>query len=200
MYESLCKHWNCYILTLYGEYEQCAKLTIEHGTYYGKKSNPGTFQIAFMEVFSKGISSFVAARTASEKRMRNRYRKNAMEIRTRVKDWINKGCPNFSHLDLFFDAEVAAGQGKRHAAVQNYQTAIIIAARGGWMMDAGYFSEILAEYLLEIGERDDAVFRLQEALKYFREFGALRKAAMIEEKHAALLDPQSPAVAVVVQN
>ena len=131
------------------------------------------------EVICKGVSSSIAARITRKKV----YRKSALAIHKRLKDWIEKGNPNVAHLDAFLDGQFAAMLGKKFAAIKSFQVSIVISARGGLLLDAALFSECFGEYLLEIGDRDEAVFRLREAIKYYQEFGAFRKTSMIEEKY-----------------
>lgn len=192
-YSGHCRLWECCIRTWYGEHEECAKLVLEYGSYTAIKTNPGTFSIAAFEVISKGISSFVAARTSSSARSRRKYRKAALSIRKRVKKWIGQGCPNFAHLDAFFDAEVHAMNGNHYDAVQKYQVAIMIAARGGLSMEAGLFSETVAQYFLCKGDdTGEATFRFKEAIKYYESFGAKRKIEMLQDVYSELLLPKSP--------
>ena len=152
---------------------------IKYGNNTAVKSNPGTFSISMFEVISKGVSSAIAARQTRNKA----YRKNALAIHKRLKDWIEKGNPNVAHLDAFLDGQFAAMAGKKFAAIKSLQVSIVIAARGGLLLDAALFSECFGEYLLEIGDPHEAAFRLREAIKYYGEFGALRKTRMLEEKH-----------------
>jgi len=196
MYEGLSRHWKCYLLTVFGEHHQCADLAIEHGISGAVKSNPGSFSIAMFEVFAKGISSFVAARATSERLKRRKYMKNALALRKRVRQWIEKGARDVGHLNAFFDAEHKALKGKHFSAILNYQVAVTIAARNGYLLDAGLFSETFGEYLLSVDDKDEASFRLQEAVKYYQDFGARRKVAMLEEKHRKLLSPESLEIAM----
>ena len=177
-----CLLWECYVRTIYGEHVECAKLVQKYGNNTVVKSNPGTFSMDMFEVFSKGISCSIAARVTKKRA----FRKDAMAIHRRIKNWIEKGNPNVAHLDAFLDGQMSAAAGKKFAAIKSFQVAIVIAARGGLIMDAAMFSECFGEYLLEVDDRDEAVFRLREAIKYYREFGAFRKVSLLEEKHANL--------------
>ena len=177
-----CRLWECYVRTMYGEHEECAKLAIKYGHNTSVKSNPGAFSISMFEVISKGVSSAIAARQTGKKS----YKKIALAIHRRLKDWIDKGNPNVAHLDAFMDAQFAAMKGKNFAAIKSFQVSIVIAARGGLLLDAAMFSESFGEYLLERDDSEEATFRLQEAIKYYREFGAHRKVMLLEEKHGNL--------------
>ena len=181
-YHQHCRLWECYVRTLYGEHEECAKLVVKYGNNTTVKSNPATFSMSMFEVISKGVSSAVAARTTKKRA----YRKNALAIHKRIKDWIDKGNPNVAHLDAFLDGQFSAMAGKQFAAIKSLQVSIVIAARGGLLLDAALFSECFGEYLIELGDSDEAVFRLQEAIKYYREFGARRKERLLETKYVNL--------------
>lgn len=194
-YEHHCRIWECYIRTIYGAHKKCADLAVKYGPNATVKSNPGAFCLALFEVITKGVSSFVAARQTGKRP----YRKIALAIRKRIKSWIDNGNPSVAHLDAFFDAELAALNGKHFAAIDKYQVSVIMSARRGLLLDAGLFSEIFGEYVLGRGDKDEAAFRLQEAIKYYAEFGAKRKVAMIEKKHGYLWPKPSIVVAVEKQ-
>ena len=184
--------WQCFTYTIYGEYEKCAKLAVKHGHTAIVKSNPGTC-LNLLEQSSKGLSCFIAARQTGNRK----YKKIALSIRKRIKGWVEKGNPNVAHLDALFDAEFAALKKKSYAAINSYQVAVVLAARGGLVMDAGMISECFGEYLLDVvGDEEEAKFRLQESIKYYREFGAHRKVQMIETKHRKLWPKPSVILAV----
>ena len=168
--------------TIYGKHEECSKLVVKYGNNTAVKSNPGTYTIAMFEVICKGISSAIAARATGNRA----YRKNAQAIHRRLKNWIEKGNPNVAHLDAFMDAQFATLAGKKFAAIKSFQVSIVIAARGGLLFDAALFSECFGQYLLEIGDDDEAAFRLREAIKYYSEFGALRKTNQLQQKYSDL--------------
>lgn len=180
-YHHHCRLWECYVRTLYGAHEECADLVIKYGHNSAAKSNPGTFSMSMFEVICKGVSCAVAARITGKKA----HRKNAVAIHRRVKSWIQQGNPNVAHVEAFLDGQLSAIAGKQHAAIKSLQVSIVIAARGGLLLDAALFSECFGEYLME-SDCDEATFRLQEAIKYYREFGAHRKVHILEKKYGNL--------------
>lgn len=68
-----------------------------------------------------------------------------------------------------------------------YCEGVRLSIRAGFIQDAALTSERFAEYLLEVKDVDGASYQMGEAVRYYREWGALRKVSMLEEKYADTL-------------
>ena len=169
------------LYVIFGEHGKGADLSITNG-YDMSKSSPGnpTFPAA---LFTGGISSFEMARKTKQQK----FRKHAKKIHSTIKSWVKKGNPNVIHYDRLLDAERAALDGKSNAALQHYQSAVSLAARGGFVHDAALANERYAEYLLhDLSDRQEATFYFEEAIKFYSEWGALKKVDLLREKYSDL--------------
>ena len=164
----------------YGAYEKGAELALQVGDL--QKEIPGA-ALVVMCACMNGLSLCHMARVTGKRK----YKKGAKQFQNKIKAWLAHGNPNLQHWDCLLTAEVAALQGKVHIAKRNYETAIIVAARSGFIQDAALSSERYGEFLLnDLKEKDDGLYRLQQTIRYFGEWGAKGKVEQIEQKHAGL--------------
>jgi hypothetical protein len=174
------------MFVIFGEHEKGADLSISNG-YALSKLSPGSpmFQAS---LFCVGIASFEMAR----KTKKRKYKKHAKKLHSTIKSWVQKGNPNAIHYDQFFYAEKAALDGKSKEAELHYQSAVVMAARGGFVHDAALANERYGEFLLnELSDKYMAVFRLEEAIKLYSEWGALKKVELLREQYSDLLPQPS---------
>ena len=173
----------CHRILLYGyfgAYEQGAELALRVGDL--AKEIPGSAQVVMCACMN-GLSLCHMARQTGQRK----YTNGAKRFIKRIKTWLAHGNPNLQHWDCLLNAEWAALKGKQHIAKRNYETAIIVAARSGFMQDSALASERYGEFLLnELKEREDGMYRLDQAIQYFNEWGARGKAQQIQKKYADL--------------
>jgi hypothetical protein len=166
---------------IFGEHGKGADLSITN-CYDFPKVIPGSPQFP-AALFCGGISSFEIAR----KTKKQKFKKHAKKIHSTIKALVKKGNPNVIHYDRLLDAERAALDGKSKAALKHYQSAVSLAARGGFVHDAALANERYAEYLLhDMSDRQDAIFYFEEAIKFYSEWGALKKVDLLREKYSDL--------------
>jgi tetratricopeptide (TPR) repeat protein len=166
---------------IFGEHGKGADLSITNG-YDWPKLSPGNpnFPAA---LFCGGISSFEMAR----KTKKQKFKKHAKKIHATIKSWVKKGNPNVIHYDRLLDAERAALNRKSNSALKHYQSAVSLAARGGFVHDAALANERYAEYLLhDMSDRQEAIFYFEEAIKFYSEWGALKKVDLLRGKYSDL--------------
>jgi hypothetical protein len=164
---------------IFGEHKKGADLSITNG--YALKILDPSFKAAFL--FCGGISSFEMAR----KTKKRKYKKHAKKIHSTIKYWVRKGNPNVIHYDRLLDAEKAALDGKSKAAQTLYQKAVALAARGGFVHDAALANERYGEFLLhDMSDKQEAVYRFEEAIKFYSEWGASKKVELIREQYSDL--------------
>jgi hypothetical protein len=166
---------------IYGEHKKGADLSITNG-YDLSIVNPGnpSFMVA---LFCGGISSFDMARKTKERK----FKKHANKIHSTIKSWVRKGNPNAIHYDRLLDAEKAALDGKSKAAQKNYQSAVVMAARGGFVHDAALANERYGEFLLhDMSDTQEAVFPFEEAIMLYSEWGASKKVELLREQYSYL--------------
>lgn len=123
-----------------------------------------------------------------------------------MKEFIKKGNPNFHHEDMILDAEYFFVQGRANDAVRLYEKAIVFCARGGFLMHAGVAAERLGNYCFERDQSDDsaekgrhsdALFRVEQAIQFYREWGAHRKVRLLQEEYSSLWPHPAEIVAKV---
>ena len=125
-----------------------------------------------------------------------------------MKQFIKKGNPNFYHMEMILDAEYAFVQGRMNDAIRLYEKAIVFCARGGFLMHAGVAAERLGSYCFERDQADDshlvdkgrlseALFRLEQAIQFYREWGAHHKVGLLQEEYSILWPQPAEIVARV---
>ena len=188
------------LCAIFCDYEKGSKLCMEHGYDWAKKF-PGVS--IFMEaMFCGGLCSFAAAQELKQRKSRKhlrscrRYRRFGDRVLATIASWVRKGNPNVKHHEALLLAEKAALCGKWQLAERNFQAAISMAARIGFMHDAAISYERYGLFMLHIiNDREGGAFYLEKAAQYYADWGAVRKVRQLEKEHADLWD--SPPTQVV---
>jgi hypothetical protein len=166
-----------FICLYFGEYELGAELAFEWGEKV-LQTLPGQPITIFIRL-SGAVCCYEMARKTRQKR----YLKEAKRLSKIVKRWSEKlNNPNCYHHDLLLDAEAAALKGKTPVAYKNYESAILMAGRRGYLPDQALGNELFASYCAEIGDVNEAEFRLNEACRLYGEWGAHRKVKLLRER------------------
>ena len=171
--------------TYFDEHEKQATLALEVGPDAAQKAFPGS-PIVYVDVFMKGLSLYAAANRTSNRKLRKQYKKLGNHYRSKLKLWIENGNPNVQHFESLLDAENDALKGKVMAAKKNYQVAVLLSARSGVTHVAALACERFGEFYLMLGDTEDASYRLQQAITYYREFGANSKVSQLQTKYSNL--------------
>lgn len=124
---------------------------------------------------------------------------------TRLKSWlavqwklrqlraIVKGCPeNFMHLYLFAKAKLLHSQNKWRHAIQTYSECINSAAVPGARHIQAFAHEQLATILLKMHSEVSVRAHAEEAIKLYRDWGAVAKVKILEKRFAQYLSKSSP--------
>ena len=174
--------WEGLLLFYFGHHNAHADSTIKNGHAYLEKVHFCSPEI-WWDTLLRGISCFEAARHTPKRK----YATMGQRLRSKVKKWIARGNPNLSHYEAILDAEWYASHGKKTEAIRCYQNAILYSARGGHQPEAAIASERLGAFYLSIGDQEHASYRLSEAIKYFRSWGALAVVIDRETRYASTL-------------
>lgn len=154
----------------FGDFETAAEVAITKGNKF-ERAFPG-HMLVFLEKFQRGVVLYAMAR----KTKKRKYAKPAKKIQKTISKWVKKGNPNVKHYELFFNAEQAALDAKSKSAESLYKEAIIMAARTGHLHHAALINERYADYLLEeLGDADEAKYRTEEAIRFYKDWGAEAK-------------------------
>lgn len=170
------------LFLIFGEHEMGAKLFIAHGFDWPAvaPAHPMTME----SVFCGGVAAFEMAQTTKKRK----YKLYAKKARAKIKDWVRKGNPNVRHHKALLDAEKDVLTGKPTSAEKNYQAAIAMASRGGYVHDAALANERYGNFMLSVlSDKDGAAFYLKKAIHLYSEWGASKKAKLLYEKHSTLL-------------
>mmetsp|Transcript_33391 Transcript_33391/g.80821 ORF Transcript_33391/g.80821 Transcript_33391/m.80821 type:complete len:396 (-) Transcript_33391:208-1395(-) len=131
-----------------------------------------------IETFHRGIAWFAMARRTR----RRKHRSEAMKVKKQVAKWAKAGDPNIQHYHLLLNAEVAVLDKRFAKADALYKQAISYAARIGHIHHAALFHERFAEYRLEVrGDKDDGKYHMEQAIRYYTEWGAVGKAEQLKK-------------------
>jgi predicted ATPase len=165
------------LLIFFGEFERAAEMALARGSIFATLF-PGHI-ICMMETFHRGLALYVMAR----KTKKRKYKKPAKQIRKLIKTWIQRGNPNVKQYYLLLSAEHAALRKEYKDANVLYQKAIVLAGRTGHLHHAALFNERYAEFLLEeLSDEEEALYRIEEAIRFYREWGAIRKVGTLIER------------------
>ena len=123
-----------------------------------------------METFVRGMLLFCMARKCNDAV----YRKPAMQILQRLKEWVNKGCVNLIGPMKLLKAEKYALYGNPKA-IDKFEQAISICQEGKFHQFAGLSHERYATYLIEHGLKSSAREHFNHAIECYRRWGATGK-------------------------
>jgi len=96
-----------------------------------------------------------------------------------LSDWARLG-PDFAHMELFLQAELARARG--HAALDVYPRAIERALAQGYPHHAALIHERRAALLLDAGRADEAADATRSAIELYERWGALAKVEQLRER------------------
>mmetsp|Transcript_172 Transcript_172/g.590 ORF Transcript_172/g.590 Transcript_172/m.590 type:complete len:351 (+) Transcript_172:2-1054(+) len=164
-----------YLFAVFGSFERGAELAIQKTDEFAKAS-PGN-AAAVHDTFLRGIPLFAMARRTKQAK----YKNHAKKILKTVKGWISKGNPNVKHYVSLFQAEQSALDKKYDAAENLFREAIRVAGRGGYVQDAAIANERYADFLQSISDEIAARERIEQAIRFYKSWGAHRKVAMLQQ-------------------
>ena len=176
------------LFTYFGDHEQQVDMLVRDGHRYVAKTQCAAPHV-MVNTYLKGVSCFALARKTGKRK----FAKMGQKCRADVKTWLDKGNPNVKHQESLLDAELLAYNGRKFAAIKQYEAAILLAARGGYQQDAALACERLGEFQLQVmNDHDEARYRLEEAIKYWKSWGALAKVNQLHNKYDELLSSSQP--------
>ena len=182
---SICR-FHGVLLTFFGHHICKADFLVQKGHDYLAKVQVA-MPCIMQDTYLNGVSCFAAARETGK----SHYAKLGEICRSKIKKWISKGNPNVRHYEALLDAEAMAWQGKYSAALKHFEVAILLSGRGGYQHDLAFASERLGEFQLSImKDKDEGVYRLREAGRYWRCWGAHAKVESLEQRSAVLFGLQ----------
>jgi hypothetical protein len=172
----------CFLCAVFANYEKGSELALENDGRF-EKALSGAGMVMHW-TFVAGINHFGMAR----KTKKQKYIKAGKKALSTIKSWAKHDNPNILHYLHFFEAEVAALKGKLDAAEVLYQKAQTISRRAGFIQDAAIINERYASFFLTIRKSpEDAVYKAEESIKLYEEWGCVLKADMLREEYRRLV-------------
>lgn len=169
-----------YASSILGEHQKAVDLSLE---WYAKIMKTLTAQVNLIETnFVSALSCMALARQEIKQSKKKKYMKHSKECHAKIKSWTRKGCPNCVVHEALLDAESMALKKEPALARRNYETAALLAGRRGLTHLQALSNERFAIYLEEIGDKHEAEYRYNEALKLYRTWGAKAKVHQLEYK------------------
>ncbi|CAJ1955733.1 unnamed protein product [Cylindrotheca closterium] len=150
-----------------GDYESGANVALDIGDTYDKTyaNNPQVMTINFL----RGVALYAMARRTRKRK----YLRPAKRVSAKIGGWLKAGNPNVCHFYPLLRAEQAAMDGKHQEAKKLYHEAIVLSARTGHIQYAALANERFADFCRhDLGDEDEATFRIGEAIQYYKEWGA----------------------------
>lgn len=136
-----------------------------------------------MDNLCRGISLFDMARKTQKKK----YKQEAVKVLAMVKEHVKKGALNVYHHEALLEGEYAALNGDSEVARHHYGRATVLAGRRGFLQDSALANERFGLYLLkDLSDTEEATYRLEQAAKLYKEWGARSKANLLTEEYGYL--------------
>lgn len=172
---SLCNYFS---LVYFGDFEEAARLSLTKGGLIRKQFKYDS--VGVFESFLMGVALFAMAR----KTRRRRYRKPATKILKFITKVMKQGNPNVQHYLTLLNAEQAALNKDKKQAEKLYQESIVYAAKTGQLSHAALSNERYSDYLLhECHDLQEATYRLDEAIRYYQDWGAQAKVVLLQRSN-----------------
>ncbi|RNB91256.1 GAF domain-containing protein [Brevibacillus fluminis] len=170
----------CY---LFEQYAQAAALSIEAEQWIETVNGQ---LLAAQHYFMQSLALTTLYETANQED-RTLYRKKIKVNLSKMKRWAENSPENFLHKQQLMAAEWARVRGKNQEASNLYERSIQAARQAGFVQNEAIACECAAKFSLSIGLTTLAKVYMTEAYDAYLMWGAVAKAADLEEKYADLL-------------
>ena len=179
------------VYVLFNELDEAVDLSLKQGESF-LKAQPGipiTMLSTFYSAFALICKSALPSCRAAQRRKYSRLGKKKHRL---IRKWVKAGNPNVIHFDALLNAETDAYNRKLESAERHYQKAVTVAARGGFVHDAGLASERYALFLRAQGDsRDiddspssrekDALFHFDRAIDFYTSWESQKKVEQLQQ-------------------
>lgn len=157
------------------DYEVSADRALNVGESHAKLA-PANYWYQ-IESFHRAVALYAAA----IKTKRRKYKSAANAIRKRIGKWARYGNTSIQYYSLFLMAEHFAMKKKYKDAKVKYEQALQAVGSLGHLHHLGLFNERYSDFLLrDLSMEKESGYRLEEAIRYFREWGAVHKVKALE--------------------
>jgi predicted ATPase len=160
--------WKRYLYVIFGKWEAGAMDALETGDAFESDTVRGLMY--GLETFIRGMLLIGMARKCKE----NKYRKPALQILQRLKEWVRKGCFNLIGPINLLKAEMYALNSNPKTQAK-FDQAISLFKEAKFHQFAGLGHERLATFLNEEGQYASARQHIIHAIECYRRWGATGK-------------------------
>lgn len=135
--------------------------------------------------FFYGLTLLKLYNTVSKKKKRKYYRE-IKSIINKMENWATKSKDNFEHMLLLLQAELSRINHQNYQAELYYEKAIKSARENGFLMEECLANECAFAYHRENNKDYLTLLYLQEAIYYYKKWGALLKVKELEKLYSEL--------------
>ena len=114
-----------------------------------------------------------------------KWKKRGIRVIKIIRGWIELGNPNVVHILHLLEAELAILNGYDRLAEDSYQLAINTASANGFIHDKALSHELISSYLNNRGDSSQGAYHMEQAIKYYSEWGATAKVDQLKKRLAA---------------
>jgi len=159
------------------DYEVSAKHALKVGETYAKVAPAGYMNS--IEMFHRAVALYVAA----SKTKKWTYRIAGNKIRKRISALAKYGNTTLQYYSIFLMAEHLALMKKYKEAKEKYEEALEAVRDLGHLHHLGLFNERYSDFLERgLGLKNESRYHLEEAIRYFQEWGAVHKVKSLESR------------------
>lgn len=159
------------------DYEISARRALKVGETHAKIA-PSNF-LNQIESFHRAVALYAAA----IKTKKRKYRTAANKIRKKLATFVEYGNTTIQYYHLFLTAEKLSLEKRCREAKMKYEAALLIASNLGHLHHLGLMNERYSDFLQrDLAMEKESRYRLQEAIRYYTEWGAVHKVKALEAR------------------
>ncbi|CAJ1957586.1 unnamed protein product [Cylindrotheca closterium] len=159
------------------DYEVTAKRALKVGETHAK-IGPAIY-LNQIESFHRAVALYAAA----IKTKKGKYKRAANKIRKRMATLAQYENNTIQYYSVFLTAEHLASNKKLKEASMKYEQALEVAGKLGHLHHLGLLNERYSDFLKrELLSGKESRYRLEQAIGYYREWGAVHKAKALESR------------------
>jgi len=113
-----------------------------------------------------------------------KWKKRGIRVMKIIRGWVELGNPNVIHILHLLEAELAILNRYDRLAEDSFQLAINTASANGFLHDLALSHELVSSYLTNRGDRSQGAYHMEQAIRYYSEWGATAKVDQLKKRLA----------------
>ena len=113
------------------------------------------------------------------------WKKRGIKVMKIIRGWVELGNPNVIHLLHLLEAELTILNGYDRLVEDSFQLAINTASAAGFLHDLALSHELVSSYLTKRGDSSQGDYHMEQAIKYYSEWGANAKVDQLKKRLSA---------------